>query len=102
MSHWRGRPAGLIRHEVLGRLPAMAPARADEVASALQIPVRTARYTLSRLAAAGEVQVVGSAPAGRQAGRRPALYAVPPTPREPDPLFALVLIGIPEDCDGGG
>lgn len=75
MSPVRGRPPGMIRDALLHRLPQLAPACANDLARALQIPLPTARYTLSRMAAAGEVAVVSAAPAQRAAGRRRAVYA---------------------------
>jgi predicted ArsR family transcriptional regulator len=54
-----GRPVGEIRAAMLLRLSERPTWRSDELAQALQVPLPVARYTLSRLVAAGQVLVVG-------------------------------------------
>jgi predicted ArsR family transcriptional regulator len=85
----RGRPAGEIRSAVLSALPARSAWRSDEMAHALQVPAPRVRYTLSRLADAGAVRVVGEV-ARDGGGRRAALYALAES-------AGLVLLGADDD-----
>lgn len=85
----RGRPVGTlgpVAAEVLATL-ACCPMTAGQLAEALQLPLMMARYTCSRLGAAGVIRVVDHV---RVAGaHRPvSVYAAAPATTSPSPASA--------------